>query len=58
MSFFHILMFTIATGFITFVHKTLLAGKDNDEINIWIFCIIWPIITILSIALNIILLCW
>ena len=51
-------MFTIATGFITFIHKTLLEEKDNDEINIWIFCIIWPIITILSIALNIILLCW
>ena len=51
-------MFTIATSFIAFIHKTLLAGKDNDEINIWTFCIIWPIITILSIALNIILLCW
>ncbi len=35
-------------------------GKVNlsyTRINVLIFCIIWPIITILSITLNIILLC-
>ena len=27
-----------------------------NEVNVWIFCVIWPIITIISIILNIILL--
>lgn len=31
-------------------------GLDYYEINVLIFCIIWPIITIISIILNIILL--
>ena len=36
-----------------------LAEKLNmtyNEVNVWIFCVIWPIITIISIILNIILL--
>lgn len=31
---------------------------DYNTINVAIFCIVWPIITIVSIALNIILLLW
>lgn len=32
-------------------------GMTYNEVNVWIFCVIWPIITIVSILLNIILLC-
>jgi hypothetical protein len=42
------------------VQWLLYCGKKTDmsyaQINVLIFCIIWPIITILSILLNIILL--
>lgn len=30
-------------------------GLDYYKINVLIFCIIWPIITLISIALNVIL---
>ena len=49
-------LFSLCVNFLLLVAKRV--GMTYNEINIWIFCIIWPIITILSIALNIILLCW
>ena len=49
-------LFSLCVNFLLLVAKRV--GMTYNEINIWIFCIIWPIITILSIALNIVLLCW
>lgn len=49
-------LFSLCVNFLLLVGKRV--GMSYNEINIWIFCIIWPIITILSIALNIVLLCW
>ena len=48
-------LFSLCVNFLLLVAKRV--GMTYNEINIWIFCIIWPIITILSIALNIVLLC-
>ena len=28
-------------------------GMTYNEVNVWIFCVIWPVITVASIALNI-----
>lgn len=33
-----------------------LTNKTYNEVNIWIFCVIWPIFTILSVVLNLYLL--
>ena len=48
-------LFSLCVNFLLLVGKRV--RMSYNEINIWIFCIIWPIITILSIALNIVLLC-
>ena len=31
-------------------------GMTYNEVNVWIFCVIWPIITLVSIGLNVYLL--
>ena len=28
-------------------------GMTYNEVNVWIFCVIWPIITLVSIGLNV-----
>lgn len=33
-----------------------LTNKSYNEVNIWIFCVLWPLVTIASIVLNIVLL--
>lgn len=48
-------MFSLCVNFLLLVGKRV--GMSYNEINIWIFCIIWPAITLLSVALNILQLC-
>ena len=31
-------------------------GMTYNEVNVWIFCVIWPLVTLASIGLNIYLL--
>lgn len=33
-----------------------LINKSYNEVNIWIFCVLWPMVTITSIVMNIVLL--
>lgn len=33
-----------------------LTHKSYNEVNIWIFCVLWPLVTIASIVLNVVLL--
>ncbi len=49
------LLFSLCVNFLLLVGKRV--GMSYNEINIWIFCIIWPVLTLISIALNIVLLC-
>ena len=28
-------------------------GMTYNEVNVWLFCVIWPIITLISIGLNV-----
>ena len=48
-------LFSLCVNFLLLVGKRV--RMSYNEINIWIFCIIWPILTLISIALNIVLLC-
>ena len=48
-------LFSLCVNFLLLVGKRV--GMSYNEINIWIFCIIWPVLTLISIALNIVLLC-
>lgn len=48
-------MFSLCVNFLLLVGKRV--GMSYNEINIWIFCIIWPVITLLSVALNILQVC-
>ena len=48
-------LFSLCVNFLLLVAKRV--GMTYNEINIWIFCIIWPVLTLISIALNIVLLC-
>ena len=48
-------LFSLCVNFLRLVGKRV--GMSYNEINIWIFCIIWPVLTLISIALNIVLLC-
>ena len=45
-------MFSLCVNFLLLVGKRV--GMSYNEINIWIFCIIWPAITIVSISLNVV----
>ena len=31
-------------------------GITYNEVNVWIFCVIWPLVTLISIGLNVYLL--
>ena len=46
-------IFNLCIQWLLYTGKQL--DLDYESINVLIFCIIWPIITILSIALNVIL---
>lgn len=46
-------LFTLCVNFLLILAAHL--NMTYNEINIWIFCIIWPIITTTSIILNILL---
>ncbi|MBO5675771.1 MAG: hypothetical protein J6S07_05540 [Bacteroidaceae bacterium] len=48
-------LFSLCVNFLLLVGKRV--RMSYNEINIWIFCIIWPVLTLISIALNIVLLC-
>ena len=48
-------LFSLCVNVLLLVGKRV--GMSYNEINIWIFCIIWPVLTLISIALNIVLLC-
>ncbi len=48
-------LFSLCVNFLLLVGKRV--GMSYNEINIWIFCIIWPVLTLISISLNIVLLC-
>lgn len=46
-------LFTLCVNFLLIVAERL--NMTYNEVNIWIFCIIWPIITILSLITNVLL---
>ena len=48
-------IFNLCVQWLLFVGGRI--GLSYGEVNILIFCIIWPLITIFSIVLNIVLLC-
>ena len=48
-------LFSLCVNFLLIVGKRV--GMSYNEINIWIFCIIWPVLTLISLVLNIVLMC-
>lgn len=44
-------LFFACVDFLTWLGEKL--GLTYEAVNIWIFCIIWPIITLASVALNV-----
>lgn len=48
-------IFNLCVQWLLYVGQRI--GLSYESINVLIFCIVWPIITIASIILNIILLC-
>ena len=47
-------IFMFCVYFLQWLAKRL--GMTYNEVNVWIFCVIWPIITLVSIGLNVYLL--
>ena len=47
-------IFMLCVYFLQWLAKRL--GMTYNEVNVWIFCVIWPIITLVSIGLNVYLL--
>lgn len=43
-------LFFACVVFLTYLGEKL--KLSYEEVNIWIFCIIWPIITLLSLGIN------
>ena len=43
-------LFFACVDFLTYLGEKL--KLSYEEVNIWIFCIIWPIITLLSLGMN------
>lgn len=46
-------LFTLCVNFLLIVAERL--NMTYNEVNIWIFCIIWPIVTMLSLIANVLL---
>ena len=44
-------IFMLCVYFLQWLAKRL--GMTYNEVNVWIFCVIWPIITLVSIGLNV-----
>ena len=44
-------LFMLCVYFLQWLAKRL--GMTYNEVNVWIFCVIWPIITLVSLGLNV-----
>ena len=44
-------LFMLCVYFLQWLTKRL--GMTYNEVNVWIFCVIWPIITLVSLGLNV-----
>ena len=47
-------IFMLCVYFLQGLAKRL--GMTYNEVNVWIFCVIWPLVTLVSIGLNVYLL--